>query len=67
MYKRQVYEYENHDNQRERIEFSLGPVNIQFARGEIHFITGGNGSGKSTLAKLLTGLYTPTSLSLIHI
>ena len=56
-----VYEYENHDNQRERIEFSLGPVNIQFARGEIHFITGGNGSGKSTLAKLLTGLYTPTS------
>ncbi len=56
-----VYEYESHDNQRERIEFSLGPVNIQFARGEIHFITGGNGSGKSTLAKLLTGLYTPTS------
>ena len=60
MYKRQgelslhdvVYEYESHDNQRERIEFSLGPVNIQFARGEIHFITGGNGSGKSTLAKM---------------
>ncbi|MDN9008815.1 cyclic peptide export ABC transporter [Brevibacillus laterosporus] len=39
--------------------FSVGPINFEFASGEIIFITGGNGSGKSTLAKLLTGLYAP--------
>jgi putative pyoverdin transport system ATP-binding/permease protein len=42
-------------------EFTLGPVNLAFARGEIVFIVGGNGSGKTTLAKLLTGLYLPRS------
>ncbi|WP_240470128.1 cyclic peptide export ABC transporter [Brevibacillus laterosporus] len=49
------YDYEA---QEER-GFSVGPINFEFASGEIIFITGGNGSGKSTLAKLLTGLYAP--------
>lgn len=40
-------------------EFTLGPLDVSFAPGEIVFLTGGNGSGKTTFAKLLTGLYTP--------
>jgi putative pyoverdin transport system ATP-binding/permease protein len=42
-------------------DFLLGPLDLEFAPGEIVFLTGGNGSGKTTLAKLLTGLYTPGS------
>jgi len=42
-------------------EFTIGPINLAFERGEIVFIIGGNGSGKTTLAKLLTGLYVPGS------
>lgn len=49
------YDYKNTDDR----SFSVGPINFEFASGEIIFITGGNGSGKSTLAKLLTGLYAP--------
>jgi putative pyoverdin transport system ATP-binding/permease protein len=37
--------------------FSVGPVDLSIARGQLLFITGGNGSGKSTFLKLLTGLY----------
>jgi putative ATP-binding cassette transporter len=40
--------------------FTLGPVNMEVAKGEIIFIVGGNGSGKSTLCKLLALHYTPT-------
>ncbi len=40
-------------------EFTLGPVDWEFRKGQLTFVTGGNGSGKSTLAKLLTGLYVP--------
>jgi putative ATP-binding cassette transporter len=40
-------------------DFTLGPLDVTFAPGEIVFLTGGNGSGKTTFAKLLTGLYTP--------
>jgi putative ATP-binding cassette transporter len=40
--------------------FTLGPVDIEVAKGEITFIVGGNGSGKSTLCKLLALHYTPT-------
>jgi len=39
--------------------FVVGPINLQFRRGELVFITGGNGSGKTTLAKILCGLYLP--------
>jgi len=39
--------------------FVLGPLDLEVARGEVVFITGGNGSGKSTLLKLLLGLHEP--------
>ncbi|AIR88246.1 cyclic peptide export ABC transporter [Pseudomonas cremoricolorata] len=40
--------------------FTLGPVNLDIAPGEMLFIAGENGSGKTTLIKLLLGLYTPS-------
>ncbi|KJE23038.1 cyclic peptide transporter [Frankia torreyi] len=40
-------------------EFVLGPLDLEFRRGEIVFVVGANGSGKSTLGKVLTGLYPP--------
>lgn len=39
--------------------FTLGPVDLDFAPGQLSFLVGGNGSGKTTLAKLLVGLYRP--------
>jgi putative ATP-binding cassette transporter len=45
--------------EKENGNFSLGPINLVFQRGELVFIVGGNGSGKTTLTKLLTGLYVP--------
>jgi putative ATP-binding cassette transporter len=45
--------------EKENGNFSLGPINLVFQRGELVFIVGGNGSGKTTLIKLLTGLYAP--------
>jgi len=45
--------------------FVLGPVDLSFRPGELVFITGGNGSGKTTLAKIITGLYTPESGTLL--
>jgi putative ATP-binding cassette transporter len=41
--------------------FTLGPLDLTFAPGELTFLIGGNGSGKTTLAKLLVGLYVPES------
>lgn len=40
-------------------KFILGPINLEFRRGELVYLVGGNGSGKSSLAKILTGLYPP--------
>nr|WP_275889139.1 cyclic peptide export ABC transporter [Desulfobulbus rhabdoformis] len=37
--------------------FHIGPMQLEFHRGEITFIVGGNGSGKSTFLKALTSLY----------
>ena len=39
--------------------FTLGPLDLTLATGELVFIIGGNGSGKSTFVKMLTGLYLP--------
>lgn len=41
--------------------FKVGPLDVEFARGEITFIAGGNGSGKSTMSKLLTLHYHPAA------
>ena len=43
----------------ENKSFTLGPIDLSFAPGELVFLVGGNGSGKTTLAKLICGLYTP--------
>jgi putative ATP-binding cassette transporter len=41
--------------------FTLGPIDMTIAEGEVLFVVGGNGSGKTTLALLLLGLYAPTA------
>jgi len=48
-------------NDRGKSEFTLGPVRLSIAAGELVFVTGGNGSGKTTLSKIIAGLYTPES------
>jgi putative ATP-binding cassette transporter len=41
--------------------FSIGPMSLEFHKGEITFIVGGNGSGKSTFLKVLSSLYSLNS------
>lgn len=53
-----VFHYENESHEK---TFAFGPVNFQANAGEVLFIVGGNGSGKSTFVNILTGLYQPTS------
>ncbi|ELQ9307640.1 cyclic peptide export ABC transporter [Serratia marcescens] len=49
------YQYQNEEGE----HFTLGPLNMHIAPGELIFIVGGNGSGKTTLANLLVGIYPP--------
>jgi putative ATP-binding cassette transporter len=39
--------------------FTMGPIDLVLAPGQITFLVGGNGSGKTTLGKLIVGLYRP--------
>jgi putative ATP-binding cassette transporter len=56
-FSRAIFSYEpKGDDER---SFSLGPLDVTLATGELVFIIGGNGSGKSTFVKVLTGLYLP--------
>lgn len=48
-----------------RSEPSLSDVSLTIPRGQVIALVGENGSGKTTLAKLLAGLYTPQSGSII--
>lgn len=51
-------------NKNEQPGYTLGPINMEIAKGEVLFIVGGNGSGKSTILKVLTGLYEASSGSI---
>jgi cyclic peptide transporter len=44
---------------------ALGPIDLEFRRGELAFIVGGNGSGKSTLLLVLASLLAPTTGKLL--
>lgn len=61
-FKDTSFTYENDNNES---NFSLGPINLKFVKGEITFIVGGNGSGKSTFINILTGLYPNTHGALV--
>ncbi len=61
-FKEVVFKYEAQHGEK---GFELGPLNFNFCKGELVFLTGGNGSGKSTFIRLLTGLYAPGSGSII--
>lgn len=51
----------SYHQEKEDRNFMIGPISLDFRRGELVFLVGGNGSGKSTLAKIITGLYPPES------
>jgi len=46
-------------DQKKSSSFKLGPINLEFKKGESIFVTGGNGSGKSTFINILSGLLIP--------
>jgi putative ATP-binding cassette transporter len=41
--------------------FGVGPLSFEVKANEVVFVTGGNGSGKTTMLRVLLGLYTPKS------
>ena len=45
---------------------ALDHVDFEVKRGEVHALMGENGAGKSTLMKVLTGIYTKDSGSIIY-
>src|SRR5665213_1609763 len=44
---------------------ALSGVDFKLERGEVHVLFGENGAGKSTLISILSGVYRPTSGSLL--
>lgn len=44
---------------------ALNNVNVSCTYGEVHAIVGENGAGKSTLMKILSGVYPPTSGTIV--
>lgn len=44
---------------------ALDDISFDLNEGEVHVLVGENGAGKSTLMKILSGVYTPTSGSII--
>ena len=45
---------------------ALDHVNFEVRKGEVHALMGENGAGKSTLMKVLTGIYTKDSGSIVY-
>ena len=43
----------------------LRDITLGFARGSVHGICGENGAGKSTLLKIISGVYQPSSGSIL--